>query len=82
MILSCLNPAQPIVYGVRDIKPISNLPEGAKVRIRMRPKALALAYVKHGGAVTCWGLQEDSGGDWILGLKMGQNATVKGKEDA
>ena len=62
-----------IVFGVPpSIKPVSNLPIGAKLRLRLRNRDYARAFVRTSGGVQEWFLR-DKGAHWELGWMVSQN---------
>jgi len=68
---------QPVICGVVSRKPISNIPAGARVRLRMRAKDCVRAFVRTAHGTEEW-IVLDKGNHWELGWKVGGN----GKEAA
>jgi hypothetical protein len=60
------------VYGVMEPKPISNLPDGAKVRLRLRAKRLGIAVVRTGNKTSKW-ILGNNGETWSLLFEEGAN---------
>jgi hypothetical protein len=51
-----------VIYGIRPIKPIVNLPTNAnKVRVRMRACDAAKAYVRYADHIEEWVIQPTGG---------------------
>lgn len=68
-----------IIWGVKDAKPIVNLPPDAlKVRLRMRPTAPVTAFVRYADRIERWVVVPSTGRlqgdpDWALGILNGVN---------
>lgn len=66
-----------LVWGIRPIKPIVNVPPDARrVKIRLRSNSVGRAFVKYGDRVEEWILEPlgpGLSGDWKLGLLSGVN---------
>lgn len=73
IIETCL-PGKEIVCGCPEVRAISNLPAGERVKLRLRHDALAQAVVKEvDGTVSRWLLRGDGNGGWEIWLKRGEN---------
>lgn len=64
------------IFGVQSVRPITNLPDGARVRLRLRAEEFATAYVRYGNRIERWGLRDSLDGTWMLDLKHGENVSV------
>lgn len=67
-----------IIFGIRPVKPIVNIPPDAlKVRIRMRAGSCANAFIKFADRVECWLIGPSgnvlSSETWVLLHKEGVN---------
>lgn len=76
---TCIRKGMAFVYGVKEARPIVNIPEGAKVRLRLRNDSLAVAFVKLKDRIDRWILQPADGepwqnpATWKLGILQGVN---------
>ncbi|GEM_PF-4744956 len=66
----------PLIFGARALKPITDLPAGAKVRVRMRTGKIAVAFVKTADGITEYILL-DNGDTWALGPRKAANARIE-----
>lgn len=65
------------VFGAVSAKPITNLPEGAKVRIRLRDEEFAAAYVRYQNRIEQWALRDNLDGTWALAFVQASNVRVQ-----
>lgn len=67
-----------LVFGVpAETKPFHNLPEGARVRLRLRNNEFARAYVRTGKDITCYVIKETLDW-WVLVYPQAKNSTKGG----
>lgn len=70
-----------VIYGMQPMKPIVNLPKFAKVRIRLRAKDVARAFVKYPDRIEHWIIVPANGllncQFWKLDVKQGENRRIK-----
>lgn len=73
---------QAVIFGIRDVKPIVNIPQDAeKVRLRLRAKGAAKAFVKFKDRIEEWIICPTgnvTGADtWEIRFKQGENRFTK-----
>ena len=66
----------PIVFGVKNPKPIVGAPEGRQ-RLRMRNTQAAKLFVKTANGIRSFVLKED-GDHWAVALELEQGANYRG----
>lgn len=64
--------AQNLIFGIRDPKPIAGIPDGGRVRVRLRPEELARAFVRTSQSTTEY-LLRDCGDHWELAFSTASN---------
>lgn len=65
---------RPFIYGVLPVRPLTNVPaEALKVRLRLRPRDVGVAFVRFADRVERWIIEPD-GDNWRLGILTGVNA--------
>lgn len=69
--------AKSVIWGIQEMKPITNIPPGAKIKIRMRNTTFATAFVKLNGTCEQWIIVPTGGKldspTWELGWVLGSN---------
>lgn len=62
-----------IIWGVEPIQPISNAPEGSRVRLRLRARGPATAFVRTSRGIAEHWLFDNHDGTWRLSEPRGIN---------
>lgn len=65
------------IFGLEDVKPITNLPQGATVRIRLRREDFGFAFVRVDNRIEQWALRDNLDGTWMLDALQSVNAVVQ-----
>lgn len=69
------------IYGLRQLRPIVNVPNGARVRVRMRSDDIARAFVRQNGTTEEWLIMPADRRslehpEWMLGMRVSANCTI------